>query len=77
MKKAFYLAALLSLFSPLAIDMYLGLMSVIEGEFHASASLTLSVFLFGLGVGQILFGLVNDKKGLSFLIVFSLIGYIL
>ncbi|MBJ7556511.1 MFS transporter [Marinomonas spartinae] len=77
MKKAFYLAALLSLFSPLAIDMYLGLMSVIEGEFHASASLTLSVFLFGLGVGQILFGLVNDKKGLPFLIVFSLIGYIL
>lgn len=76
MKYAFYFAALLSLFSPLAIDMYLGQLSVIESEYQKSAALTLSMFFIGLGLGQITSGIINDKKGLLFLVLFSLIGYI-
>lgn len=58
--------ALLSIFPPLATDMYLAAMGDIAGALdasHAAAELSLSVFFLGLCVGQLIFGPLIDAYG--------------
>ncbi len=52
--------------SPLAIDIYLPAMPAMASEFNVSASeiqSTLVLFLFAMGIGQILFGPLADRYG--------------
>ena len=58
--------ALLTAVAPLAIDMYLPAFPEIAGELGTSATgvqLTLTTFLLGLGVGQLLIGPISDSVG--------------
>ncbi|MBV8031852.1 MAG: Bcr/CflA family multidrug efflux MFS transporter [Betaproteobacteria bacterium] len=51
---------------PLAIDMYLPALPTIQAEFRVDAPRvqhTLSAYLFGLAIGQLLFGPVADRYG--------------
>jgi DHA1 family bicyclomycin/chloramphenicol resistance-like MFS transporter len=56
----------LSAFGPLSIDMYLPALPVMTGEFHSSApvmQLTLSAFIIGLALGQLVIGPLSDALG--------------
>ncbi|RJG42520.1 Bcr/CflA family multidrug efflux MFS transporter [Motilimonas pumila] len=58
--------ALLSGLAPMAIDMYLPAMPTIESALGASAQqvqLTLSVFLIGFAIGQLVYGPLSDSFG--------------
>lgn len=56
--------ACLSAFGPLAIDLYLPSFSLIAEEFNSNnVQLSLSVYLIGLALGQILYGPLTDKMG--------------
>lgn len=58
--------ASLSAFGPLAIDLYLPAFTSMAEEFNTASDniqLSLSVYLIGLAVGQILYGPVTDKLG--------------
>ncbi|MEK8027094.1 multidrug effflux MFS transporter [Pseudaquabacterium rugosum] len=58
--------ALLSVFPPLATDMYLSAFGEIQHHLRApdgALELSLSVFFLGLGVGQLLFGPLADRVG--------------
>ncbi|WP_163935393.1 multidrug effflux MFS transporter [Paraferrimonas sp. SM1919] len=60
------LLMLLVLFSPLAIDIYLPSMPAMAADFAASDAaiqLTIVIFLFAMGLGQILIGPLADKFG--------------
>lgn len=57
---------MLTAFGPMAVDMYLpGLPAIAQdlGGRPAGAELTLSVFLFGFGAGQLLYGPLADRYG--------------
>ncbi|MBV8046862.1 MAG: multidrug effflux MFS transporter [Paludibacterium sp.] len=56
-------ALLLILFNPLGIDLYLPALPAIEQHFQANASASISVFIFSLGLGQLLFGPLADRVG--------------
>jgi DHA1 family bicyclomycin/chloramphenicol resistance-like MFS transporter len=56
----------LSAFGPLSIDMYLPALPTMTGEFHSSApvmQLTLSAFIIGLAIGQLVIGPLSDALG--------------
>lgn len=56
----------LTAFGPMAIDMYLPAMPAIAAELHtdpASAQQTMSVFLVGMALGQLLYGPISDRVG--------------
>lgn len=58
--------ALLSAVAPIATDLYLPAFPVMVSELHTSATsvqLTLTTFLFGLAVGQLVFGSLSDRYG--------------
>lgn len=58
--------ALLSIFPPLATDMYLPALGAVASDLQASASateLSISMFFLGLGVGQVIFGPMIDAYG--------------
>src|SRR4051812_16768418 len=60
------LLGVLTAFSPLAIDMYLPAFPEIERDLAAPAGtlpLTLSLFLAGLAVGQLVCGPITDRMG--------------
>ena len=61
----FYLS-MLSMIGFLATDMYLPVFEKIEQDFQVNADFTsfsLSIFIFGLAIGQILSGFLAEKKG--------------
>ncbi len=65
-KRQFILLILLVLFSPLAIDIYLPALPQIAESFHVEHTLaqdTISLFLFAMGVGQLVAGPLADKHG--------------
>jgi len=58
--------ALISSFGPLAMDMYLSGLPAMRRDLHtdaAGAGSTLSVFLFGMAIGQLLYGPLSDRYG--------------
>src|ERR1700729_151947 len=60
------LLGLLDAFGPLGIDMYLPAFPRIERDLHApggAMQLTLSLFLAGLAVGQLICGPISDRVG--------------
>lgn len=68
-------AFILSVISPLAIDLYIGNVSLISTEFEKSGSLSLSAFLLSLGLGQLVFGKLIDKHGPKLISLILLIGF--
>lgn len=58
--------ALLSIFPPLATDMYLPALGALAIDFNtstSSAEMSLSIFFLGLGIGQLVMGPLIDKYG--------------
>jgi DHA1 family bicyclomycin/chloramphenicol resistance-like MFS transporter len=58
--------ALISCFGPLATDMYLSALPTLRADLHtdaAGAGSTLSIFLLGMAIGQLLFGPLSDRFG--------------
>lgn len=56
----------LNAFGPLAIDLYLPSFDLIANDFNTvtdNVQLSLSVYLIGLAIGQILYGPLTDKLG--------------
>ncbi|WP_406850413.1 Bcr/CflA family efflux MFS transporter, partial [Chromobacterium phragmitis] len=56
-------AILLILFNPLGVDLYLSALPALQRHFQADVSASISVFVFCLGLGQLLFGPLADKIG--------------
>jgi DHA1 family bicyclomycin/chloramphenicol resistance-like MFS transporter len=70
----------LSAFPALTIDMYLPGMPVMAEDLQASAGLvqlTVTVFVIGLAVGQVLVGPLSDAWGRRPLLVLGLVGYVI
>ena len=70
----------LTAFAPLAIDMYLPALPVIESELKASVGdiqLTLSAFMIAFGVGQIFYGPAGDRFGRRPVILGGIAVYVL
>jgi DHA1 family bicyclomycin/chloramphenicol resistance-like MFS transporter len=56
----------LTAFGPLSIDMYLPSLPSIQSDLHttpALVQLTLASFMIGMGVGQLLYGPLSDRRG--------------
>ena len=78
------LTPLLAALTALSIDMSLPAMPQLQQTFHvgvSSAQLTLSVFLLGFALGQLICGPVSDRRGrrpvlLAGLGLFALAGYL-
>lgn len=61
--KTTIIAVILILFSPLGIDLYLSAFPTLTKDFGIDASLTLSFFVLSMGIGQLFWGGIADKKG--------------
>ena len=75
-----FLLGLLSVVTPLAIDMYLPAFSSIASDFRTSTSaiaLSLSSYFIGFALGQILYGPLLDRFGRKRPLYFGLVLYIL
>ena len=73
------LAALIA-FGPLSVDMYLPSLPTIQHEFHSDAAgvqFTLSAYLLGLAIGQMLYGPLSDRIGRKRPLYAGLVAYIL
>lgn len=73
------LAALIA-FGPLSVDMYLPSLPTIQHEFGTDAAgvqFTLSAYLLGLAVGQMLYGPLSDRIGRKRPLYAGLVAYIL
>lgn len=62
-RRAAHAARLLVLLSPLGIDLYLPALPAISQELGSQATLSLSVYLAALGLGQLGFGPLSDRLG--------------
>jgi DHA1 family bicyclomycin/chloramphenicol resistance-like MFS transporter len=65
-------------FGPLSIDMYLPAMPALSGEFRVPLStieFSLSAFLIGMAIGQLLYGPVSDRFGRKPLLYIGLLLY--
>lgn len=74
------LLGLLDAFGPLGIDMYLPAFPRIEQEMHAAGGamqLTLSVFLAGLAIGQLICGPISDRLGRRLPLLAGCVAYCL
>jgi DHA1 family bicyclomycin/chloramphenicol resistance-like MFS transporter len=72
--------AMLTSISPLAIDMYLPSFITMSGYFHVPINqieVTLSIYLLGLGIGQLTGGPLSDRYGRKLLIFSGLSVYML
>ncbi|WP_034321244.1 MFS transporter, partial [Amycolatopsis lurida] len=68
----------LSAFGPLSIDMYLPALPQMAGELHAAdatVQLTLSAFIIGLALGQLILGPLSDAIGRRKPLVAGLVLY--
>lgn len=68
----------LSAFGPLSIDMYLPSLPKLTADLHTTASLTqltLTAFLLGLALGQLVVGPLSDVKGRRSPLLISLVVY--
>lgn len=68
----------LAAFGPLSIDMYLPAFPLLAAEFHTSASivqLSLTLFLLGACLGQLIIGPLSDAMGRRRLLLFGLALY--
>lgn len=71
--------AALSAFAPMSVDMYLPAMPSLPGVFNASPALvqwTLSAFLVGFGLGQLVFGPLADRYGRKPVLLIGLTLYL-
>lgn len=65
-------------FGPLSTDMYLPSLPAMKAEFGASVSdvqLTLSIFLAGFAVSQLLYGPLSDRFGRRPILIFGIFAY--
>lgn len=58
-----FVSLLLSVFSPIAIDLYISLIPEITNEFQKDGELTLSVYFLGIGIGYLFMGNLYDRYG--------------
>jgi len=75
-----FVLGLISIFPPLATDMYLPAMIEMQSYFHApdgGMGLTLSLFFLGLCIGQLLFGPIVDAYGRKKPLILGIVIYIL
>jgi DHA1 family bicyclomycin/chloramphenicol resistance-like MFS transporter len=75
----FLIVGALTAFAPLSIDMYLPALPAIARDFHTGPSqvqLTLTTFLAGIALGQLLAGPVSDAVGRRRPLFFGVIGYV-
>ncbi len=70
-----FISLLLSIFSPLAIDLYISTIPNITNEFSRNGELTLSLYLIGVGVGYFFAGKFYDDYGAHKNIIFNLLLY--
>ncbi|WP_202112711.1 Bcr/CflA family multidrug efflux MFS transporter [Gilliamella sp. Pas-s95] len=78
-KALIFILGLLSMLMPLSIDMYLPSMPTIARDFNVADSavqLTISCYLLGFSVGQLLFGPLTDSYGRRNVLIFGLIIFI-
>jgi MFS transporter, DHA1 family, multidrug resistance protein len=74
-----FILGLLSMLMPLSIDMYLPSMPTIAHDFNVTdgtVQLTISCYLLGFSVGQLLFGPLTDSYGRRNVLIFGLIIFI-
>lgn len=75
----FLIVGALTAFAPLSIDMYLPALPAIARDFHTGPSqvqLTLTAFLAGIALGQLLAGPISDAVGRRRPLFFGVIGYV-
>ncbi|QND82380.1 Bcr/CflA family multidrug resistance transporter [Chromobacterium vaccinii] len=70
-------AILLILFNPLGVDLYLAALPALQRHFLADVSASISVFVFCLGLGQLLFGPLADRAGRRPVALGGLLAYAL
>lgn len=71
--------AMFAMFSPLSIDIYLPAMPIIEQQLNTNITqvqLSLSMFLFGLALGQLLYGPLSDHYGRRWVLISGLVLYV-
>ena len=69
----------LTAFAPLSVDMYLPSMPSLVKTFdtnEANVQLTLSSFLFGFAIAQLIHGPLSDRFGRKYIIIVGIILYI-
>ena len=72
-----FISLLLSIFSPIAIDLYISTIPNISEEFSRLGELTLSFYLIGVGLGYFFMGKLYDDYGAHKIANFNLLIYAL
>jgi MFS transporter, DHA1 family, multidrug resistance protein len=71
---------MLSMLMPLSIDMYLPSMPTIARSYHVAdgyVQLTISIYLFGFAIGQLIYGPLSDSFGRKKIMIIGLILFII